>query len=115
GDDVSSTAQGREAIARNRRLVDSDATTSRNATRSRPALREETPLLSVIVMPSPQEGGEHLLAAVATCLAQTVQNIEVLVPAPSAPQPPLPDDPRVQVLPVPPGEDSLRTAAERAA
>lgn len=115
GDDVSSTAQGREAIARNRRLVDSDATTSRNVTRSRPALREETPLLSVIVMPPPQECGENLHAAVATCLAQTVQNIEVLVPAPSALQPPLPDDPRVQVLPVPPGKDSLRTAAERAA
>lgn len=114
GDDVASTAEGREAIARNRRLVDSDSTTSRNVARARPALREETPLLSVIVMPPPHECGENLRAAVATCLAQTVQNIEVLVPAPCAPQPPLPDDPRVHVLPVPAGEDPLRAAAARA-
>ena len=114
GDDVASTAEGREAIARNRRLVDSDSTTSRNVAQSGPALREETPLLSVIVMPPPQECGENLHAAVATCLAQTVQNIEVLVPAPSAPQPPLPDDPRVHVLPVPAGVDPLRAAAARA-
>lgn len=113
GDDVSSTVQGRAAITRNRRLVDSDATTSRNVTRSRAALREETPLVSVIVMPPPEELGRHLHAAVATCLAQTVQNIEVLVPAPSAPQSTLPDDPRVHVLPVPPGEDPLRAATAR--
>lgn len=67
---------GREAMARNRRIVDSDMTTSRNLQNQAP-LRDGRPLVSILVTGS--EDAEGLHRTVATALAQTVRDVEVIV------------------------------------
>lgn len=70
------TDSGRQAMARNRQIVDSDKTTSRNL-RSRAVLAGGRPLVSIIVTDVTEV--EELHRTLATALAQTVPDIEVLV------------------------------------
>lgn len=70
------TESGRQAMARNRRIVDSDMTTSRNL-RSRRLLPDGRPLVSIIV--TEVRDADELHRTIATALAQTVRDIEVLV------------------------------------
>lgn len=78
-DTMQSTAGGRQAITRNRRIVDSDATTARNQTTSTPLLENGRPLVSIVVTEASTV--EELHRTVATALAQSVRDIEVLVAA----------------------------------
>lgn len=108
---VSATSTGRDAIARNRRLVDGDATTTRNVTRRSAVLGDASPLVSIVVVPSPE--GFSAYETVATALAQSVQAVEVIVlqPASSGGEA-LPEDSRLRVLPLDSAEseEGLRTA-----
>ena len=82
---ASSTTSGREAMARNRAIVDHDLTTSRNLT-SRAVSPDVGPLVSVIVKPGPPEVCQRTMA---TALAQSVRDLEVIVcsgPVPNGPR-----------------------------
>lgn len=70
------TEAGRLAMARNRQIVDSDLTTSRNL-RSSNLLADGRPLVSIIVTEADSVDG--LDRTIATALAQTVRDVEVIV------------------------------------
>ena len=98
------TETGRRAMARNRQIVDSEKTTSRNL-RSRAPLAGGPPLVSIIVTEA--HDADKLLRTIATALAQTVRDIEVLVCTTDAQSPLAEDDPRLQWFTSP---DGLRAA-----
>lgn len=75
GDVAAATGDGRDAMARNREIVDHDMTTSRNITSST-APTPGGPLVSVIVEPGALEASQR---TVATALAQSVRDLEVVV------------------------------------
>lgn len=76
---------GRRAVARNRQIVDTDGTTARNVTSIRRPLVDGAPLLSLIVL----GGDPHQdpIGTIATCLAQSVHDLEVIVCTGSEPVP----------------------------
>lgn len=74
---VQSTGDGRRAINRNRRIVDSDATVSRNVESTRSPLLRGRPLVSIVVLSGAT--AEEQQRTLATALVQTVHDVEVIV------------------------------------
>lgn len=94
---MQATKEGKQAIARNRNLVESDLTTSRNITSAVAPLNDGVPLVSIIVLDVHDASDLHRTAA--TALAQSVRNVEVIV-CDSGPGvvPPVLDDQRLRWL-----------------
>lgn len=107
-EDVSVTPEGKQAIARNRTMVDRDATVARNATRRSAVPSIDEPLVSIVVVPSPD--GLPSFETVATALSQSVQAIEVVVVGSNADGASSTlDDPRLRSLPLEDCEDADRS------
>ncbi|MEE1617842.1 glycosyltransferase family 2 protein [Brachybacterium sp. J153] len=105
---ASATDAGREAIRRNRRLVDSDLTVARNLRATSAPLPSARPLVSIVILGADDAPAERTIA---TALAQTVRDLEVLVARRgSSPLSAPIADSRVRDVPVAESDDILQTA-----
>lgn len=105
---ASATDAGREAIRRNRRLVDSDLTVARNLRATSAPLPSARPLVSIVILGADDAPAERTIA---TALAQTVRDLEVLVARRGSSPLSVPiADSRVRDVPVAESDDILQTA-----
>lgn len=105
---ASATDAGREAIRRNRRLVDSDLTVARNLRAASTPLPSARPLVSIVILGADDAPAERTIA---TSLAQSVRDVEVIVPRRATPSLLTSvADPRMREVAVADGEGILPTA-----
>lgn len=107
---ANASEDGQAAVRRNRYLVDSDLTVSRNLRSPNTPLPSARPLVSIVVL---REDGGPVERTVATALAQTVQDVEVLVAHENGTgTPTVAEDARLRCISVPEGRSELVAALD---